>query len=72
GEPRWVRILAITGGCSMAAMNFKVHRTGSSVPYRSRTLVYDLTFALRAGIRRSKPLRRFCEQPGTGFPAGAG
>jgi hypothetical protein len=33
GKPRWVRILVITGGCSMAAMIFKVppHREECSI-----------------------------------------
>jgi len=41
GKPRWVRILAIAGGCSMEAMSFKAPRTGNSVPYRSRRPVYE-------------------------------
>ncbi|MGH9959393.1 MAG: hypothetical protein ACREBC_20090 [Pyrinomonadaceae bacterium] len=33
GKPRWVRILVVTGGCSMAAMIFKARAKGVVVIY---------------------------------------
>ncbi len=59
GKPSGVRILAMTGGCSMAAMIFKVppYRGDCSMSIsNTRLRKPSLAYALRAGIRRSKPL----------------
>ncbi len=58
GKPRWVRILVITEGCSMAAMIFKgpPHWGQCSMSIsNTRLRKPSLAFALWAGVRRSKP-----------------
>ncbi len=56
--PRCLRILAITVGSTMAAMIVKGPPQWGHCSYRYRIPVYEspsLAFALRAGVRRSKP-----------------
>ena len=59
GRPRWVRILAIKGGCSMETMSFKEppHWDQCSISIsNTRLRKPSLVVALRAGVRRSRRL----------------